>query len=71
MEPVQWRKSGSEEMTEISKEFMAGWLRGFFDGEGSVFFKTESRNGIRHTNRYLTVGNTDIVLMSTVSCYLN
>lgn len=51
--------------------FARGWLRGFFDGEGSAFFKTHSRSGKRHTNRYLTVGNTDIVLMHKCIEYLD
>lgn len=52
-----------------SPEFMAGWLRGFFDGEGSAFFKTVV-SGKPHTSYYLTVGNTDLSLMNIAVEYL-
>jgi len=54
----------------VSDDFAAGWLQGFFDGEGSASFKTHSKSGKRHTNRYLSVGNTDIVLLTKCSDYL-
>ena len=53
-----------------SKQYMAGWLSGFFDGEGSAFFKTEC-GGKRHTTYCLSVGNTDLSLMHTAAEYLD
>lgn len=53
-----------------SPDFMSGWLRGFFDGEGSVVFKT-SAGGKRHASYYLSVVNTDLALMNTVRDYLD
>jgi len=56
-------------LRKVSKDFMAGWLRGFFDGEGSVSFRKES-SGRKHTAYYLTVTNTDALLMDTCQEYL-
>lgn len=53
-----------------SYDFMCGWLRGFFDGEGSISFKVFVK-GKKHTSYYLTVGNTDIVLMNKCKHYLD
>jgi len=49
--------------------FMAGWLRGFFDGEGSVAFRKQCA-GRKHTSYYLTVTNTDFELIETCGLYL-
>lgn len=53
----------------VRKSFMCGWLRGFFDGEGSVFFKRHVA-GKSHTYAYLTVSNTDHELMVICQTYL-
>lgn len=50
--------------------FKCGWLRGFFDGEGSAVFKT-TIGGKTHTTYYLSVTNTDLSLMNTVREYLD
>jgi hypothetical protein len=55
-----------------SKDFMAGWLRGFFDGEGSARFSHYFRtNGRRATHCYLSVGNTDTALQMRCCEYLS
>jgi hypothetical protein len=55
-------------MTE-STSFMAGWLRGFFDGEGSISYRKTS-NGTKHTTYCLSVTNTDFALMDICQLYL-
>jgi len=52
-----------------SKSYMAGWLRGFFDGEGSVSFRKQSA-GRKHTSYYVTVTNTDPILMNLCGTFL-
>ena len=52
-----------------SEDFADGWLRGFFDGEGSVFLKT--REKYKTTTYMLSVGNTDLALMAQCSAYLD
>jgi hypothetical protein len=53
-----------------SHDFMAGWLSGFFDGEGSAVLK-ETVNGKKHTNYFLSVSNTDAELMKQCSYFLD
>jgi hypothetical protein len=48
---------------------MAGWLRGFFDGEGSAYFG-QLRAGKRHPGYGLTISNTDDALIDTCAEYL-
>ena len=58
---------------EINESYMAGWLAGFFDGEGSVRFARYTRKdtGNRAVATYLTVCNTDKGLLDTAREYLD
>lgn len=48
---------------------IAGWIAGFWDGEGSISIRKET-NGKKHTTYYLSVGNTDLELMECCVQYL-
>jgi len=50
--------------------FMAGWLRGFFDGEGSASLRSGNKN-YKHATYCLSVSNTDFALMDTCQQYLS
>lgn len=55
---------------ELSKSAKAAWLAGFWDGEGSVVFRSHC-NGRKHTTYYLSVCNTDLGLIETCATYLS
>jgi LAGLIDADG-like domain len=54
---------------DIGRSAKAGWIAGFWDGEGSVKFSTHC-HGKKHTSYYLSVGNTDPALIATCAAYL-
>lgn len=62
-----------ETVMEINNSYMAGWLAGFFDGEGSVRFARYRRKdtGNRAVATYLSVCNTDKGVLDTAREYLD
>ena len=52
-----------------SNSFKAGWLRGFFDGEGSASLRAGNKD-YRHATYCLSVTNTDFGLMDICQSYL-
>jgi len=60
-------------MAKETKEFMCGWLRGFFDGEGSArFYRYTGTSNSRTRLAYnVTVVNTCPVLTATCKRYLD
>lgn len=51
-------------MAKMTKDFMAGWLQGFADGEGCVPLK------LNHTYREINLVNSDRALIDVASDYL-
>ena len=54
----------------MTPEQAAGWLAGFIDGEGCVYWTNRIWKGKRAQSRVLTITNTDQVLMDRAAEYL-
>lgn len=52
-----------------SEEFMKGWLRGIFDGEGTVFFRGKGTKDL-HAGTHVSMSNTDKTIIDTCQGYL-